>query len=388
MTRLATSWLVYRLTKSALLLGIVGFAGQISAVFLAPIAGVMVDRWNRHRTITGTQIAAMLQSLALAALALTGTINIYWIIGLTFLQGVINTIEIPARQSFVIQMVEDRADLSNAIALNSSIVNAGRLIGPAIAGLVVAAVGEGYCFLIDGISYMAVIAGLLMMKIRPQEPRLTEHHVWHDLKEGFGYIAASPPLRYVLLFLGVVSLVGAPYTVLPPILAGTILKGGAHTLGFLMAGSGVGALIAAVGLVLRKSVIGLARKLAIAVTMFAAGCALLGVSKVFWISAILMGVAGYGMMTQIVGSNTILQTVATDDKRGRVMSFYTLAFMGSMPVGSLICGEVANRFGAQATFIGSGVVCLLAVLWYRSKLPEIRKAARPRYVELGILPEG
>jgi len=387
MTRLAMSWLVYRLTGSAFLLGLVGFASQIPAVVLAPIAGVWVDRVNRHRAIIAAQAAAMFTALSLAALAFTNTVNIKWVIGIAFLQGVISSFEVPARQSFVVQMVEDHTDLTNAIALNSSVFNMGRLVGPAIAGILVAAVGEAWCFLLDGISYIAVIGGLLAMRLRPQEIRKPERRIWHELTDGWAYVSGSPALRYVLILLGFISLVSAPYTVLPPILAAEILKGGANTLGFLMAAAGVGALIAAVSLVLRKTVIGLARVVAICVGVFGIGCAFLGISRYFWFSVPLMAMAGFGIMMQIVGSNTIIQTIADDSKRGRVMSFYTLALFGLPPIGSLLCGALAARFGTEAVFVGSGTLAVLGSTWFWRRVPEIRQAARPRLVELGILPD-
>jgi MFS family permease len=387
MTRLATAWLVYRVTDSAFLLGVVSFAGQIPSFFIPPLAGVWVDRWDRHKVLVATQVLAMLQSLAMAALTLSGHINISWVIGLTLFQGIVNAVEIPTRQSFVVLMIEDRADLSNAIALNSSNFNAARLVGPAIAGAVVAAVGEGYCFLIDGISYIAVIVGLLAMKLAKDERPRSDKHVWHEITEGWKYVTGSAPIRTILIFLAVVGIVGAPYTVLTPMIAGQILRGGAHTLGFLMAASGVGALVCAVGLVLRKTVVGLARLMAIAVTMFGVGCVFLGISQLFWISMVLMAITGYGLMNQIVASNTIVQTVVEDDKRGRVMSFYTIALLGSAPIGSLLSGSLAARIGVQATFVASGIACALAALWFWRQLPKIRQAIRPRYAELGIIPE-
>jgi MFS family permease len=385
MTRLATSWLVYRLTDSPLMLGLVGFMGQISALLLSPLAGVWVDRWDRHRALTITQALAMLQSLLLAILALTGTINIGWILLLTFFQGLINTFETPARQSFVIEMVEDRADLSNAIALNSSVVNAGRLVGPAIAGVVIAWVGEGYCFLIDALSYIAVIYCLIAMKLRPVEPRRSEKHVWHDLLEGWRYIVASPAIRWILLMLGLVSLIGMPFSTLMPIMARDVLRGGAHTLGFLSAAVGLGALVCAVALAVRKSVVGLGKWLAIAGATLGAALVLFGLSRSFWLSMILMFFAGFGMMQQIVTSNTILQTIVADDKRGRVMSFYSLAVFGFLPIGSLIGGVLADKFGAPNTLMLGGALCLLAAVWFWGRLPEVRRAIRPVYEELGIL---
>jgi MFS family permease len=388
MTRLATACLVYRVTDSAFLLGLVGFAGQIPSFFIPPLAGVWVDRWDRHKVLVATQVLAMLQSLTLAALTLSGHVNIAWVIGLTLFQGIVNAVEIPTRQSFVVLMIEDRADLSNAIALNSSNFNAARLVGPAIAGALVAAVGEGYCFLVDGISYIAVIAGLLAMKLTKDERPPSDKHVWHELADGWRYVAGSAPIRTILIFLAVIGIVSAPYAVLTPMIAGQLLNGGAHTLGFLMAASGVGALVCAVGLVLKNNVGGLARPMTIAVAMFGAGCICLGLSQWFWISMVLMAVTGYGLMNQIVATNTIVQTVVEDSKRGRVMSFYTIALLGSAPIGSLLSGSLAERIGVQATFVVSGIACALAALWFWRQLPEIRDAIRPRDTELGIIPEG
>ena len=388
MTRLATSWLVYRLTDSAFLLGLVGFAGQIPVFFIPAFAGVWLDRWDRHRVLIVVQALAGLQSLSLAALTLTHHINIAWVIFLTSIQGVINAVEIPTRQSFVIKMVEDRADLTNAIALNSSNFNIARLVGPAIAGLVVAAIGEGYCFLIDGVSYAAVIAGLLMMKIKKDEPVTTNRHVMHDLLEGWRYLTGHAPIRSILTFLAMIGVAGAPYFVLTPIIAGRLLHGGANTLGFLMAAAGVGALVCAIALVLRPSPRGLARLTAIAIGIFSLASVGLGLSHWFWASMALMALAGYGLMTQIVASNTIIQTLVDDDKRGRVMAFYTIALQGSMPIGSLLGGSLAASTGAPTTLIVSGIVCALMAVWFWNKLPEMRPTMRTRYTELGILPEG
>lgn len=385
MTRLATAWLVYRVTDSAFLLGAVSFAGQIPAFFIPPLAGVWVDRWDRHRVLIATQVLAMLQSLAMAALTLSGSITITWIIGLALFQGIVNAVEIPTRQSFVVRMIEDRTTLSNAIALNSSNFNMARLVGPAIAGGLVAAVGEGYCFLIDGLSYIAVIAGLLAMRLTKEERRSSDTHVWHELTEGWRYLTGSAPIRTILAFLALIGITSAPYTVLTPMIAGRLLGGGAHTLGFLMAASGVGALVCAVRLVLRQSVVGLARQTAVAVAGFGLGCLVLGLSRSFWLSLPLMAVTGYGLMHQIVASNTIVQTLVEDDKRGRVMSFYTIALLGSAPVGSLLSGSLAARTGVTTTLVVSGVASGLAALWFWRQLSMIRGAIRARYVELGIV---
>lgn len=387
MTRLALSWIVYQLTDSAFILGLTSFLGQIPAFFVAPIAGVWLDRWNRHRVLVITQVLAMIQSLALALLALTGWINLGWIIALALFQGFINAFDMPARQAFVVEMLEDRADLGNAIALNSSMVNGTRLVGPAVAGMVIAAAGAGFCFLIDGISYIAVICSLLAMKVAPARPRPVEKSALQELGEGWKYMVQSPAIRSILLLLALVSAVGMPYTVLMPVVAVDILHGGAHTLGFLVGMSGVGALASAIGLALRRTVLGLGRRIAITAAVFGGGLVLLGLSRSLTISLLLMGVTGFGMMQQMAASNTILQTIAADDKRGRVMSFYTLAILGMNPIGSLLAGSVAARAGAPATMIGAGAICIAGAVWFYFKLPEIRRVIRPIYQELGILPQ-
>jgi MFS family permease len=387
MTRIATSWLVYRMTHSPWLLGLVGFSGQIPAFLLAPFAGVWIDRWNKHRTLVVTQVFSMLQSFALAALALPGIITVREIIWLSVAQGLINAFDMPGRQAFVVEMVENREHLGNAIALNSSMVNAARLLGPSIAGLVIAGFGEGWCFLIDGFSYIAVIASLLMMRIslpaRTAEPKA----VLHQLTEGWNYVLHSVPIRSILLLLALISLVGMPYTVLMPIFAGTVLHGGAHTLGFLMGAAGVGALISTFMLAARKSVLGLGRVIPISAVLFGCGLIAFGASRILWLSLIFVMVAGAGMMQQMASSNTVLQTIVEDDKRGRVMSFYSMAFLGMAPIGSLIAGSAASHIGAPRTLMIGGVLCILGGGWFALHLPAIRAAIRPIYIRLGILPE-
>jgi MFS family permease len=387
MTRLAMSWIVYQLTDSAFLLGLTSFVGQIPAFFVAPIAGVWLDRWDRHRVLVITQVLAMIQSLALAILAFTGWINLWWIIGLALLQGLINAFDMPARQAFVIEMIEDRADLGNAIALNSSMVNGAKLVGPAIAGVLVAVAGVGVCFLIDGLSYIAVIASLMAMRVAPAKPRAAAKSAVQELAEGWRYVAGSPAIRSILILLAVVSVTGMPYTVLMPVVAVDLLHGGAHTLGFLMAMSGVGALASAIGLALRRTVLGLGKRIAISAALFGGGLMVLGFSRSLTISLLLMVVTGFGVMQQMAASNTILQTIAADDKRGRVMSFYTLAILGMNPIGSLLAGGVAARVGVPVTMIGAGAICLAGAVWFYWKLPEIRSVIRPIYRELGILPQ-
>ena len=387
MTRLAMSWIVYQLTDSAFLLGLTSFVGQIPAFFVAPIAGVWLDRWDRHRVLVITQALAMIQSLALAALAFTHYINLWWVIGLALFQGMINAFDMPARQAFVIEMIEDRGDLGNAIALNSSMVNGAKLVGPAIAGMLVATAGAGVCFLLDGISYIAVIYSLAAMRVARGQPRVAQKSALQELAEGWKYVVESPAIRSILLLLALVSVIGMPYTVLMPLVAAEVLHGGAHTLGFLMAMSGVGALASAIGLALRRTVIGLGKRIAISVAVFGGGLVFLGLSRSLTISLLLMTITGFGMMQQMAASNTILQTIAADDKRGRVMSFYTLAILGMNPIGSLLAGGVAGRIGVPATMIGAGAICLAGAAWFYWKLPEIRRVIRPIYRELGILPE-
>jgi MFS family permease len=386
MTQIATSWLVYRLTRSPFLLGLVGFSGQVPALVLTLFAGVWVDRWNRHRVLKVTQFLSMLESFALAALALTNRINIWHIIGLTMFQGVVNAIDMPARQSFVVDMIEDRADLPSAIALNSSMVNSARLIGPSIAGMIIAVANEGYCFLIDGFSYLAVLGSLFLMRTAGSTLR-SRQNVLEGLKEGWSYIAGFVPLRSILGMVAFVSLVGFPYSVLLPVFASTVLRGGPHTLGFLTGAAGVGALASALTLAMRKTVVGLGRLINILVFTFGAALILFSLSRVTWVSLLMMVPVGFSMMGLLAASNTIMQTIVDEDKRGRVMSFYTLSFTGVMPLGSLIAGSLASRFGAPMTVVFGGSLCVACAIWFSTRLPEIRRIVRPIYVELGILPE-
>jgi MFS family permease len=385
MTRIATSWLVYRLTDSAVLLGIVGFASQIPNFLLGPIAGVWVDRWDRHRTLVWTQSLSMIQSFSLAALALTGTAKIWEIILLALFQGVINAFDMPARQSFVIQMVDRREDLGNAIALNGSMVNSASLVGPAIAGVVIAAVGEGYCFLIDGISYLAVIVSLLSMRITIPQARRPQREITHELKEGWQYVRESLPIRSILINLGLVSMFGFPYSVLMPIFAAEVLHGGPNTLGFLMAAVGVGALVGTASLTMRKSIVGLGRRIVIATALSGAALIAFGLSHMLWLSILILPVVGFGLMQQMAPSNTILQTIVDDEKRGRVMSFYGMAFLGMAPFGSLLAGYLAARIGAPRTMMVNGAVCLIGSLWFARRLPAIREIVRPIYARLGVV---
>ena len=386
MTRLATSWLVYRLTKSALLLGVVGFAGQIVAFALGPVAGVWVERLERRRMLVWTQAASAAQSLALAALTLTGVITIGEIIALAALQGLINAFDMPGRQSFLVQMVEDRGDLSNAIAINSSMANGARLVGPAIAGMVIAVAGEGWCFLIDGVSYFAVIASLLAMRVKPRGARGTASSMIEQIEEGWTYVRTFRPIRTMLLLLATISLMGWPYTVLLPIFAGQVLGGGAHTLGWLTGASGVGALASAISLAVRKSVVGLTRMLQVATAVLGVALFLFALSKTLWVSLALMVFAGFGLIQTAAVTNTLIQSLVPEDKRARVMSYYTMAFFGAAPFGSLLAGSLAHRIGAPHTLMITGTCCVAGSVWYGFELPKIRKVMRPIYVEMGLLP--
>lgn len=387
MTRIATSWLIYRLTKSALLLGTVGFAGQIPTFLLAPIAGVIVDRIDRRKVLVWTQTLAMVQSLALAWLTLSRRINVAEVLALSAMQGVINAFDMPGRQSFMVKMVEDRADLSNAIAINSSMVNTARLIGPSLAGLLIAATNEGWCFLVDGVSYIAVIASLIMMRIPPDDLQHATTSMFAQLKEGWTYVTGSVPIRSILGLFALLSLMGWPFMVLMPVFAGQILHGGAHTLGFLMGAVGVGSLVSALSMVMRRSVRGLSKMIPIAASVFGIGLICFGFSHVLWLSMLMMLVTGFGMMQGLTGSNTIIQTLVDENMRGRVMSYYTMAFIGMAPFGSLLAGALAHAIGAPRTVIVSGVACILGSIWFTSRLPAIRNDMRPIYERLGIVPQ-
>jgi len=384
-TRVATSWLVYRLTGSELLLGVVGFCGQIPTLLLAPYAGVIVDRSDRRRILVWTQILSLLQSSALAVLTLGGWITVTQILALQVMQGLINAFDTPARQAMVVDMVGDRKDLPNAIALNSSMVNGSRIIGPSIGGIVIAAVGEGWCFAIDALSYVGVVVSLLAMRLKTRDPHPAGVPVLEDLRVGFRYVMDSVPIRSALLLLSIVSVAGMPYTVLMPAFTAKQLHGGAYTLGWLMAAGGVGALAGGLYLASRETVVGLGR--IILVGTFAFGAALIGFSLTsnVWLAAVLLALASAGFMTQMAATNTIIQTIVDERFRGRVMAFYTMAFFGSAPIGSLLGGMLADRLGAPRTILLGGVVCLFAAAWFAVQLPTLRALVRKIYIERGII---
>jgi MFS family permease len=409
LTQIATVWLVYRMTGSALLLGTVAFAGQIPLFFLAPFGGVWVDRWNKRRLLVITQILSGLQSLSLAALTLTH-IQVWEIIVLAFVQGLINCFDMPARQAFTVEMVEDRADLSNAIALNSTMVHAARSLGPAAAGFLVYYVGEGLCFLIDGLSYIAVVISLLLMHVQPRPVKVRRRSVIEELREGIAYVWTSVPIRVLLLLMALLSLTGMPaFSILMPIFADALAPGagrGSQTLGILQGVSGLGALAGAIYLASRRSVVGLGRIIAIAGLLFGLSIiafAAAGAARQLWLALLLTPIAGFGMITVFASANTLLQTLADDDKRGRVMSLFTMAFMGMAPFGNLLAGAAAAHFGgggltgapgipsavagAARTVTFAGVIVLVAIAFFAAMLPVIRKLTRPIYIQKGILPE-
>lgn len=384
-TRVATSWLVYRLTGSELLLGVVAFAGQIPLLILAPFGGVLGDRWDRRRILVATQVLSALQSLTLAALAFSGQITVTHIIVLQVIQGVINAFDTPARQAFVVEMVESADDLPNAIALNSSMFNASRIIGPTIAGILIAAVGEAWCFLLDGISYIAVILSLLAMRFVARDRPRRETHIIDELRAGVRYVAGFPPVAALLLQVTLISIMGMPYAVLMPVIAARVLHGGPHTLGILMTASGAGALLSTVYLASRHTVLGLGKVIVFATTMLSAGLIAFSFSHTLLVSAAVLPLVGAGMMLQSASANTILQTVVDENLRGRVMAFYTMAVLGTQPLGSLLAGALAHRIGAQPTILIGAVICLFAGAWFAIRRKRLAEYVRPIYIERGIL---
>lgn len=381
----AVAWLVWRLSHSAWLLGLLGFASRLPTFVLAPFAGVLVDRSNRHRLIIWTQALAMLQALTLAGLMYAGVLAIWPIVALSLVLGFVNALDVPARQSFLIQMLDDREDLNNAIALNSSMVNGARLIGPSLAGFLVASAGEGLCFLLNGLSYVAVLAGLFMMRVAPNARAPAQTAVLDNLREGFRYAFGFAPIRSLLLLLALVSLTGASYTQLLPIFAEQVLGGDARTQGFLVSAAAVGALGGAFYLAGRRSVPGLERVIAWAPAVFGIGLIVLGLSRYLWLTLAIMPVIGLGLMVQMASTNTVLQTIVDDDKRGRVMGFYSMAFMGMVPLGSLLAGLLAHALGAPNMVMLGGACCIAGALVFNRQLPALRRQIRPIYVRKGIL---
>ena len=375
MQNVAQAWLVYRLTGSAVLLGAAGFSAQIPVFLLAPVGGVVADRYNRHRLVIATQTASLLLAFVLAALTLTGTVRVWHIFVLSALLGVVNAFDIPARQSFIVGLVA-KPDLINAIALNSSMFNASRIVGPAIAGILVAGIGEGWCFFANGASYIAVIIGLLMMHVPRHQLVAQPGSPLSRMAEGFRFVIQRPPIHALLMLLGVVSFTGMPYAVLMPIFAHRILHGDARALGWLMGSTGIGALAGALTLASRRDLKGLGRWVALAALGFGAGLVAFSFSRIFWLSAAILALCGFSMMIQMGSSNTLIQSMSPDRLRGRVMSVYSMMFMGMAPFGALLAGLVADRLGAPFTVAGGGVISMLAASIFWMWWPQIRVHAR------------
>ena len=385
MQSVAQSWLVYRLTGSAALLGLIGFAGQIPIFILAPLGGVLADRINRHRVLIATQTTMMLLAFILAALTLEGVVHVWHILVLASLLGIANAFDIPARQAFLVEMV-GREDIVNAIALSSSMMNGARIVGPAIAALVVAAVGEGWCFLMNGLSYVAVIVALLSMTITPRKdvhPRLS---TWHSVREGFEFAWHTRPVRALLMLLGLVSVMGMPYTVLMPIIADRTLHGGAHAYGVLMSASGSGALAGAAILTMRRHIHGLGRWIAVTAIGFGASLIAFSFSRVLWLSVALLVPAGFCMMVEMAASNTLIQSMVPDRLRGRVMAVYSMMFMGMAPLGALLAGAIAAPVGAPQTIAIGGAVCVAGGLMFGSNLPHLGERDRELIVAQQVSP--
>ena len=387
MQRIAMPWLVYHVSGSVFLLGVVSFAGQIPTFILSPVAGVLTDRWNRYWVLVVSQIVAMIQALVLTWLFYAGTIQIWHIVALSALLGCFNAFDVPSRQAFVIDMVEKKEDLGNAIALNSLMFNGARIIGPSVAGVLLASAGEGICFLSNAISYIFVIASLFMMKVAPRKTRSKKSHMSKDLKEGLRYAFGFAPIRHLIYLLALVSLMSMPYTVLMPVFAKEVLHGNSNTFGFLMGAAGFGALLGGLYLASKRTILRMGIIIPVAAAVFGTGLISFSLSRYYPLSLTLMVIAGIGMMLHTASSNTILQTITEDDKRGRVMSFYTMAIMGTAPFGSLMAGGLAKLIGAPYTIMTGGIACIIGAVIFSKKLPELKKLVRPIYIKMGIIPE-
>jgi MFS family permease len=382
MQSVAQSWLVYRITGSSLLLGLVGFAGQIPVFLLAALGGVVADRYNRHRIVLATQTLFMLLALALAALTLRGTVGVGAVMAIAGLMGIVNAFDLPARQALIVELVP-ADDMLNAIALNSSMVNSARILGPAIAGVTVAAVGEGWCFFGNGLSYLAVLAGLLLMKL-PERRDSASASGLESLREGFRFVRRTGPIRALLLLLGLVSLTGMPYTVLMPVFADRILHGGPQSLGLLMGASGVGALAGTLTLAARRRLRGLGRWVSLAALGFGTSMCVFSLSRSLWLSAALLVPVGFSMMLQMAASNTLIQAMVPDHLRGRVLAVYAMMFMGMAPFGALLAGALASRVGAPTTVGLGGLACIAGSLVFARTWPALRGEARQLVLAQGV----
>ncbi len=375
MQSIAQSWLVYRLTGSTVLLGLVGFTGQFPVFLVSPIGGIVADRYDRRRVVIVTQTASMALALVLALLTLTGWVRIWHIFALATLLGAVNAIDVPTRQAFLMDMV-GRADLMNAIALNSSMFNGARIVGPAVAGILVASIGEGWCFFTNGISYLAVIAGLIMMRIPPQRRAARGGSALAHVTEGFRFIIGHAPIHALLILLGAVSVTGMPFSVLMPVFADKVLHGGPRGLGLLMGASGAGALAGALLLAARQSVRGLGRWVVVSAGGFGAALILFALSRSIHLSVAILVIVGFAMMIEIGATNTLIQSMSPDRLRGRVMAVYSMTMLGMAPVGALLAGIVAGRIGAPATVGAGGAICLVAAAAFSRRLPALREEGR------------
>ncbi|MFZ3215193.1 MAG: MFS transporter [Candidatus Acidiferrales bacterium] len=384
MQNIAEAWLVYRLTGSSLLLGVVGFAGQIPIFLLAPLGGLAADRWNRHHVVVGTQVCSMILAATLATLTLLNVIKVWEVVALAALLGAVNAFDVPARQSLLIDMVV-RDDLMNAIALNSSMFNGARIIGPAIAGILVARIGEGWCFFANATSYIAVIVGLLLMKFEALRTASRDSSPYEHIAEGFRYVRRTAPILALILLIGLVSLVAVPYAVLMPIFADRVLHRGAHGLGILMGATGVGALLGALTLAIRRRVQGLGRVVGYSAIGFGVSLILFSFSKYFWLSVALLIPVGYSVMLEMSGSNTLIQAMVPDELRGRAMAMYTMMFMGMAPIGSLLSGALADTIGAPWTVALGGLGAIAGAIVFLRRLPSLRFEARELLVAQGAM---
>src|SRR3954452_719850 len=385
--QIALSWTIYQLTHSSFLLGVVSFAGQLPLFLLTPFAGVLVDRFNRHRILVITQSLALVQAFALAVVVSTGTLQVWNFIALNVFAGCVLAVDLTARQAFIVDMVGSGEDLPNAVALNAFVINGGRMLGPAIAGLLLTVVSAAVCFYANAVSYIPVIAALLAMKVKHQKIPSDQSSPVEDLMEGINYAVGFPPIWTVLGLVGLVSLAGLPYAVLMPIFAAEVLHGDAHTLGWLMMAPGAGALVATVYLASRKSIYGAGPRIAAGAMLFGAGLVGLGFSQHLALALVALAFVGLGMIVQLATCNTILQTIVEDDKRGRVMSLYNTAVIGMAPFGSILGGAIANRIGVQLTIIAGGCICLAGGALFASRIRALRPLVLPIYRQKGIIPQ-
>jgi MFS family permease len=387
MQHIAQSWLLYRLTDSATLLGVLGFAGSLPILLLAPLAGLWSDRVNLHRAMFATQILEMLQAVALAALALSGLIAPWHIIALSMTLGILVAIELPLRHAYLLELVGAREDLANAVAVTSLMANTGRLVGPALAGVAIAWIGEGGCFLLNALSFVAVIVTFLMIRVQPSERPASRPPLWHDMREGVAYAWGFLPIRLLLLTLALVALLATPYITLMPVLVREVFHGGAEHMGFLVGAGGLGAVAGTLYLASRHNVRGLVRLIVIASLTAGGALVLLAWSGSVWLAAPLIAAIGFGILVTSVSTNMILQTIVDDDKRGRVMSFYTAAFLGMTPFGSLLAGSLADVVGVSVTLTLGGIACAAGAIYLARRRPQLRAHIRPIYARLGIVPK-